>query len=132
MNILLLHSDEAVNEYFSLRFCLSGHMCRTMGQGTTHTSFREELKFRCPDVVILDPAFKPLNALRLCQELDQEANRPVCLFLGDMKEPEEVLDAYMAGADVCLPKGADLEDIMQAIKETRQPGLQRERCRSIK
>lgn len=133
MNILILHSDEAVNEYFSLRFSLAGHNCRTLGNGTTHAKFHEELRFRNPDVVVFDPAYKPLNALRLCLELERmETARPVCLFLGDMKEPEEVLDAYMAGADACLPKKADLEDIFKAVEEIRYPSQNRQRMLAVR
>ncbi len=79
-----------------------------------------------PDLVILDIVFQnqPINGIELCEAIRRSgSNVPIILITAVMKETEEVLRGFKAGADDYVIRPRDNREILARIRVNLPPAL---------
>ena len=86
-----------------------------------------DLVFECkPDLIVLDMVFErqDIGGLEICRAIRADEYRvPIILITGILKETEEVLDGFKAGADDYVRKPCDNREILARIRANLPPGV---------
>ena len=74
-------------------------------------------------VVLIDLNLPEQNAVDLTRELHNQASGPHVILLTQATTHDDLLECFTAGAHGCVPEGASLQDLCEAIEEVAAGGI---------
>lgn len=78
----------------------------------------DKLRADPPDLLILDLMMPVLNGMEALRRLrqDAQAKKVPVIILSARKDPHDMVDGWMSGADLYLTKPCNMEDLVKAVK----------------
>ncbi len=94
----------------------SQHDIEVVGEANSGRDAIELVLEARPDVVLMDIAMPGINGLDATRELSQRASGAAIVMLTNHERADYVVEALRAGASGYVVKGADVQELLEAIR----------------
>jgi two-component system, OmpR family, response regulator MprA len=112
-NILLVEDEEALRMTVQDRLRKDGYMVECTGDGLTGFRKATSLPF---DLMILDVMLPCRNGVDLCRDLRIAGLRTPVLMLSALRETEDVIAGFHAGADDYVTKPFEMQELTARVE----------------
>ncbi|MEM8809860.1 MAG: response regulator [Cyanobacteria bacterium P01_G01_bin.38] len=112
MRILLVDSDEYLKDMLQNSLMEHGYAVESVSDGESALSY---CSFMVYDLLIFK-AGMPINGIELCRQLRQQGQRVPILLLTEPNNSPELINGLNAGADDCLTKPFNLEELNARVR----------------